>query len=43
MYKEIQLISEKNNKFKKLLGFKQKPAMLIQIITFQKLIQVNIH
>lgn len=43
VYKETQLISEKNSKFKKLLGFKQNPAILIQIIIFQKFIQVNIN
>lgn len=35
VYKVNQVISEKNNKFKKLLGFKQNPNILIQIITFQ--------
>ena len=43
VYNETQLISEKNNKFKKLLGFRQNPAILIHIIIFQKFIHVNIH
>lgn len=43
VYNEIQLTSEKNSKFKKLLGFKQNPAILIQIIIFQKFTHVNIN
>jgi hypothetical protein len=34
-YKDIQVISEKINKFKKLLGLRQKPKIETQIIIFQ--------